>query len=57
MKQMALRIPEELHKRVRHEAVERGTNTTQCVIALLEEALAKHHASAPTVQHGPSKQT
>jgi predicted HicB family RNase H-like nuclease len=51
MKQIALRMDESLHKRIGHEAVERETSVTQCIIALLEEALATSHRSAPTCQH------
>ena len=51
MKQMALRMPDEIHKRLRHEAVEMDTNLTQCVLRLLEEALVTRHGELPNPQH------
>lgn len=48
MKQMTLRMPEELHRRVGHEAVERDISVTHCIIALLEEALAACRTYPPT---------
>ena len=51
MKQIALRMPDEIHKRLRHEAVEMDTNLTQCVLRLLEEALAARHVEPPNLRH------
>lgn len=51
MKQTYLRIPDELHKRLRHEAAEDDTSVNQCVLTLLEEALAARRVSAPNPQH------
>ena len=48
IKQTYLRIPEELHKRLRHEAAEYDTSLNQCIITLLEEALGARRASAPS---------
>ena len=51
MKQIALRMPDERHKRLRYEAVEMDTNLTQCLLRLLEEALAARHGEPPNPQH------
>ena len=56
MKQIALRMPDEIHKRLRHEAVEMDTNLTQCVLRLLEEALAARHDEPPNPQHARPEQ-
>lgn len=51
MKQTYLRFPDDLHKRVRHEAAEDDISLNQCVIALLEEALEARRASTPNSRH------
>ena len=43
-----LRVPEELHKRLRHEAAEYDTSLNQCIVTLLEEALEARRVSAPS---------
>ena len=51
MKQTYMRFPDELHKRLRHEAAEDDVSMNQCVINLLEEALATRRVSIPNPQH------
>lgn len=51
MKQTYLRISDDLHKRLRHEAAENDISLNQCIITLLEEALEVRHASTPNPQH------
>ncbi len=48
IKQTYLRIPEELHKRLRHEAAEDDVSLNQCILTLLQEALEARHASVPS---------
>ena len=48
-----VRMPEELHKKLRHEAAEYDVSLNQCIITLLAEALEARHVSAPSVQHRP----
>ncbi len=47
LRQTYLRIPEELHKRLRHEAAEDDVSLNQCIITLLAEALEARRVSAP----------
>jgi hypothetical protein len=54
IKQMPLRMPLSLHKRIGHEAIERGTSLTRCILNLLDERLAELedcHKSVPIDQH------
>jgi predicted HicB family RNase H-like nuclease len=54
VKQMILRMPDSLHKRIGHVAVDRGTNLTHCLISLLQERLEElegNHKPSPTGQH------
>lgn len=48
VKETYIRVPEDLHKRLRHEAAEYDTSLNQCIITLLGEALAARHTSAPS---------
>ena len=50
IKQTYLRMPEELHKRLRHEAAEDDVSLNQCILNLLSEALEARHVSAPNPQ-------
>ncbi len=50
IKQTYLRMPEELHKMLRHEAAEDDVSLNQCILNLLAEALEARHISAPTPQ-------
>lgn len=56
MRPTYLRLPESLHKRIRHEAAEDDMSINQCIINLLEEALEARHASVPNQQHTPMTQ-
>ncbi len=47
IKETYLRVPEELHKRLRHEAAEYDVSLNQCIITLLGEALEARHTSVP----------
>ena len=42
-----IRVPDDLHKRLRHEAAEYDVSLNQCILTLLQEALEARHASAP----------
>ena len=53
IRQAYVRMPEELHKKLRHEAAEYDVSLNQCIITLLAEALEARHVSAPSVQHRP----
>lgn len=55
MKQMTLRIPDNLRKKVGHEAVEREMNVNQCIIVLLEEALEASRLRTPSKTHAPQE--
>jgi hypothetical protein len=46
-----VRIEEDLHKRLRHEAAEYDMSLNTCISTLLEEALATRHSSTPTPLH------
>ena len=50
IKQTYLRMPEELHKRLRHEAAEDDVSLNQCILNLLSEALEARHVFAPNPQ-------
>ena len=53
-KQMILRMPDSLHKRIGHVAVDRGTNLTHCLISLLRERLEELEGDrkpSPSGQH------
>ena len=50
IRQMYLRMPEELHKRLRHEAAEDDVSLNQCILNLLGEALEVRHVSVPMSQ-------
>jgi predicted DNA binding CopG/RHH family protein len=55
IKQITHRMPESLHKRIGHEAVERGLNVTRCINVLLEEALAACRDPVPKDQNAPKE--
>jgi hypothetical protein len=58
IKQMILRMPDSLHKRIGHIAVDRGTNLTHCIVSLLLERLEElegGHNPFPTGQHVPKE--
>ena len=48
IKETYIRVPEELHKRLRHEAAEYDVSLNQCILTLLGEALEARHVSAPS---------
>lgn len=50
MRQTYVRMPEELHKQLRHEAAEYDLSLNNCIITLLAEALEARHVSAPNHQ-------
>lgn len=50
IKQMYVRMPEELHRLLRHEAAEDDLSLNQCILNLLSEALEARRASAPMPQ-------
>jgi hypothetical protein len=57
-KQIPLRMPESLHKRIGHVAVDRGTNLTHCILSLLAERLEELeacHMSVPIDLHVPKE--
>ncbi|MBR0075453.1 MAG: toxin-antitoxin system HicB family antitoxin [Synergistaceae bacterium] len=51
IKQTYVRMPEELHKQLRHEAAEDDVSLNQCILNLLSEALEVRHACVPNYQH------
>ncbi|MBQ3447641.1 MAG: toxin-antitoxin system HicB family antitoxin [Synergistaceae bacterium] len=51
IRQTYVRMPEELHKKLRHEAAEYDVSLNQCIITLLAEALEARRVSAPNAQH------
>jgi hypothetical protein len=51
MRQTYLRIDDELHRRLRHEAAEDDVSLNQCIVNLLQEALEVRHSSPPKSQH------
>ncbi|MBR2208983.1 MAG: toxin-antitoxin system HicB family antitoxin [Synergistaceae bacterium] len=56
IKQTYLRMPEELHKRLRHEAAEDDVSLNQCILNLLSEALEARHASVPSFEQTPPQE-
>ena len=56
IKQMYVRMPEELHRLLRHEAAEDDLSLNQCILNLLGEALEVRHVSVPTCQRTQRKQ-
>ncbi len=56
IRQTYLRMPEELHKQLRHEAAEDDVSLNQCIINLLSEALEARHVFVPTYQRTQRKQ-
>lgn len=55
MKQTYVRIPEELHRLLRHEAAEDDVSLNQCILTLLQEALEARRAASPTPERIPWK--
>ena len=51
-KQLCLRMSLELHKRIGHVAVNRGTCLTHCILNLLEERLEELEVSHESVPNG-----
>lgn len=50
IRQTYLKMPEELHKQLRHEAAEDDVSPNQCILNLLSEALEARRVSVPTYQ-------
>lgn len=48
MKTMYIRMPDDLHKAVRHEAVEEDESGNACVVKLISEALEARRSLTPT---------
>lgn len=55
MKQCYVRMPEELHKKLRHEAAEDDVSLNQCILTLLQEALEARRAYSPIPQCSEQK--
>lgn len=55
IKQTYLRIPEEFHKELRHEAAEDDVSLNLCILTLLQEALGARRSSLPKSQRTDSK--
>ena len=50
MRQLYLRMEDDFHKELRHEAAEDDVSLNQCILTLLQEALAARRASSPKLQ-------
>ena len=55
VKQTYLRMDEDLHKQLRHEAAEDDTSLNKCIVTLLREALAARRVVSPTPQRTESR--
>lgn len=51
MSEMYVRLPDALHKNIRHVAADEETSVNKCVIKLLEEALEERRVSVPSRQY------
>jgi len=49
--EMYVRLPDALHKDIRHVAADEETSVNKCVIRLLEEALEERRVSVPSRQY------
>lgn len=47
MRQAYVRLDDELHRQLRHEAAERDLSMNSCIVILLTEALEARRASFP----------
>jgi|GEM_PF-5704095 len=50
MKQLYLRMKDDFHKELRHEAAEDDVSLNQCILTLLREAMEARRASSPKLQ-------